>query len=127
MEGIYSVPILIEMTVKISPDYCKEEVEKALLEEFSNRVLPDGRRGFFHSDNFTLGKSLLLSSLVKAAAMVPGVIFVNITKFERMDKLTDIEFGRSRIDVGPFEKILVEYSSVSSDKDLITISINSSI
>ena len=56
---------------------------RRLLEVFSNRVLPDGRRGVFHPDNFTFGQTVYLSPLYAAAQAVAGVDSVVITKFQR--------------------------------------------
>ena len=39
----------------------------ALLDVFSARDLPDGRRGVFHPDNFTFGQPVYLSRLYAAA------------------------------------------------------------
>ncbi len=47
--------------------------EGRLLEIFSAVDLPDGRRGFFHPDNFTFGQPVYLSQVVATAMRVPGV------------------------------------------------------
>jgi len=44
---------------------------------FSNRVLPDGRLGFFHPDNFTFGQFIYLSQIVSTAMGVQGVRWVD--------------------------------------------------
>lgn len=77
------VPLEIEMTVCVQPDYFRGDVKAALLEIFSDRILPDGRRGMFHPDNFTFGQTVYLSRLYAAAQAVPGVASVHITKFQR--------------------------------------------
>ena len=71
---------------------------------FSNRDLPDGRRGFFHPDNFTFGQSVYLSRIYETAMRVQGVCSVTITKFERLDKKQSgdaLEVGAMRM--GMFE------------------------
>jgi hypothetical protein len=78
------VPIDIAMTVSLLPDYFRVHLEAALLDIFSNRALPDGRRGFFHPDNLSFGDSIYLSKLVSAAQTVTGVESVTITKLERL-------------------------------------------
>jgi hypothetical protein len=71
------VSLELEMTVCVLPDYFRSNVKAALLEAFSNRLLPDGRRGFFHPDNFTFGQPVYLSQLYAIAQAVPGVSSVN--------------------------------------------------
>jgi len=77
------VSLEIVMRVCAKPDYFRSEVKAALLEVFSNHLLPDGRRGLFHPDNFTFGQPVFLSRLYAAAQAVPGVASVQITKFQR--------------------------------------------
>jgi hypothetical protein len=71
------VPLDIAFTVCVAPGYFRSKVEKALYEIFSNRVLPDGRLGFFHPDQFSFGQSVYLSRIVAAAMEVPGVHWVD--------------------------------------------------
>ncbi|HKP03819.1 MAG TPA: putative baseplate assembly protein [Chthoniobacterales bacterium] len=77
------VSLEIEMHVCVKPGYFRSEVKAALLDLFSNRVLPDGRRGLFHPDNFSFGQTVYLSPLYAAAQAVPGVASVQITTFRR--------------------------------------------
>jgi Baseplate J-like protein len=77
------VSLEVEMTVCVKPGYFASDVKAALLEAFSNRLLPDGRRGLFHPDNFTFGQPVFSSRLYAAAQAVAGVDSVEITKFQR--------------------------------------------
>lgn len=77
IEGPVFVPLDIVMTVCVQPGFLASNVKAALLEVFSSRDLPDGRRGFFHPDNFTFGQPVYLSRLVAAAMAVPGVAWVD--------------------------------------------------
>ena len=79
------VSLELEMHVCVEPDYFRSDVKAAVLEVFSNRVLPDGRRGLFHPDNFSFGQPVYLSPLYAAAQTVPGVASVNVTMFKRQD------------------------------------------
>lgn len=74
----------IAMRVDVKFDYLRGHVKAALLDIFSNRILPDGRRGFFHPDNLTFGQGIALSQIVAQAYSVPGVESVSITKLERL-------------------------------------------
>ncbi|MBA2362620.1 MAG: putative baseplate assembly protein [Chloroflexia bacterium] len=89
IDGPRSVSLAIEMTVCVGPNYFRGDVRSALLDLFSNRLLPDGRRGVFHPDNFTFGQPVYLSRLYAAAQAVAGVVSVRITRFERQGSPSD--------------------------------------
>lgn len=78
------VGLHIEMTVCVTAGYLRAHVQRELLAAFSNQVLADGTRGFFHPDNFSFGDALYLSKLVAAARKVSGVENVDVTRFERL-------------------------------------------
>ncbi len=77
IEAPLFVPLDIRFTVCVAPGYFRSAVEAALLDVFSDRLLPDGRRGFFYPDNFTFGQPVYLSRVVAAAMQVPGVVWVD--------------------------------------------------
>lgn len=81
----HMVPLEIAMRVEVQPDYFRSDVKAAVLRLFSNRILPDGRRGVFHPDNFTFGQTVYLSPLYAAAQAVEGVASVHIVTFQRRD------------------------------------------
>ncbi len=84
VDAPHFVSLEIEMHVCVKPDHFRSDVKAALLELFSNRVLPDGRRGLFHPDNFTFNQTVYLSPLYAAAQAVPGVASVQINVFQRL-------------------------------------------
>lgn len=84
INGPQFVALEIEMTVCVKPQYFRGDVEAELLRVFSNSVTPDGRRGFFHADNFSFGQPVYLSAIYSAAQMVEGVRFVTIDTFQRL-------------------------------------------
>ena len=71
------------MTICVQPHFLRGHVEAALLELFSNRILPNGKRGFFNPDNLTFGEGIAVSKLVALAQSVPGVQSVTVTRLER--------------------------------------------
>jgi hypothetical protein len=89
------VSLQIEMHVCAKPDYFRTDVQAAILELFSNQILPDGRRGLFHPDNFTFGQTVYLSPLIAAAQALDGVQSVQVTVFQRQgqDDLKPLEAG----------------------------------
>jgi hypothetical protein len=79
------VPLDLGLTVCVLPDYLRGHVEAALVDVFSNRVLPDGRVGFFYPDNLTFGQGIYVSQIVAAAQAVPGVQSVQVARLERYE------------------------------------------
>jgi hypothetical protein len=101
-ERVRSVPLDVTLTVCVLPHYLRGHVEAALADVFSNRTLPDGRRGFFHPDNWDLGENVYRSRLVAAAQAVEGVQTVTVTV-----KRHFVEAGQADPDdfltIGPLE------------------------
>jgi hypothetical protein len=83
IDGPVFVPLAIELNVCVAPGFFRSDMEEALLEALGSQLLPDGRRGFFHPDNFTFGQPLYLSKLVAAITSVVGVEAVDVTRFAR--------------------------------------------
>jgi hypothetical protein len=83
VDGPQFASLDIELEVCVKPDYFRTDVGQQLRSVFSSGTLPDGRRGFFHPDNFTFGQPVWLSAIYAAAQAVPGVASVEVTKFQR--------------------------------------------
>jgi hypothetical protein len=103
VDGPRQVSIEIEIAVCIKPGYFFSDVQKALLDVFSNRSLPDGRRGVFHPDNFTFGQAVYLSSLIAAAQLVTGVDSVVVRKFQRQRLDSNSALQSGKLDLGRLE------------------------
>lgn len=97
------VPLDIAMTVCVLPHYLRGHVEAALLELFSNRVLPNGQLGFFHPDNLSFGEGIYLSKLVAAAQAVTGVENVKVTRLQRLYEGDNDELKAGILRLGPLE------------------------
>jgi hypothetical protein len=78
------VPLDVKLEVCAQPAYERAHVKAALLEVFGARVLPGGKRGFFHPDNLTFGEGIYLSEIIAAAQAVRGVESVTVTRFQRL-------------------------------------------
>lgn len=96
------VPLDIAITICVLPNFLRGHVKAALLDLFSNRVLPGGRKGFFHPDNLTFGTGIALSKLVAVAAAVPGVQSVKVTCLKRLFEPTDY-VQQEFLSIGPHE------------------------
>ncbi len=93
----------VEIKVCVLPDYLTGHVKAELLDLFSNRVLPDGRLGFFHPDNLTFGSGIMISKLVALAHSVTGVENVVVTKLQRYREAPGRELVDGILKIGPLE------------------------
>jgi hypothetical protein len=84
IDGPHFVPLEVEMTVCVKPEYFRGDVRAALLRALGNSDSPDGTRGFFHPDEFSFGQPVYLSALYAKAQKVEGVRFVTIDTFQRL-------------------------------------------
>ncbi|WP_343519434.1 hypothetical protein [Sphingomonas sp.] len=80
-----AVPLEIDLQVCVSERYQRGQVKAALLEVFSNRVLPDGTLGAFHPDRMRFGATVHLSPLIALAQGVAGVVEVKASLFRRFN------------------------------------------
>jgi hypothetical protein len=84
VNGPSYVPLLLEMTVCVQPDYFRADVRAALMRVFSRGWLADGTPALFHPDNFTFGQPVYLSALYEAAQATQGVTSAVIDTFQRL-------------------------------------------
>ena len=103
IDGPQFVPLEIEMTVCVKPNYFRSDVKQALLRIFSNATLPDGERGFFHPDNFSFGQPVYLSTIYAAAQKVEGVRFVTVETFRRLGSTTTQALDEGVLTLGRLE------------------------
>jgi hypothetical protein len=86
IDGPRWVPLELEVFACVEPGYFRGDVERALREVLGSRALADGRRGFFHADNFTFGQSVYLSRLYAAVQDVAGLSRVEVRAFRRQNQ-----------------------------------------
>jgi predicted phage baseplate assembly protein len=87
VDGPRYASLEVELFACALPGYFRSDVKAALLAALGNRNLPDGRRGFFHPDNFTFGQPVYLGRLYEAAQGVEGVDRVEVRAFRRQGAL----------------------------------------
>ena len=121
IDGPRFVPLDIELKVCAKSSYFRADVKESLLDVLSCRRRADGRRGFFHPDNFTFGDTLYLSSLVSAAMEVTGVEWVDVTRFQRWQEQPNQELEKARIDFGRLEIPQVENDPNAPENGLLAI------
>jgi hypothetical protein len=85
VSGAEYVPLKVGITVCVLPNYLRGDVEGAVLNALSNRILPDGTLGFFHPDNLTFGSGVYVSQLLATVQSIAGVQNVMVTELERFE------------------------------------------
>jgi hypothetical protein len=97
------VPIALALDICVLPNYLQAHVKAALLATFSNAILPDGTRGFFHPDNLSFGDSIPASVLIARAQAVPGVMSVTLKTLERYGEDSRAALILGVLLIGPME------------------------
>jgi hypothetical protein len=97
------VSLEVEMFVCVDHEHFRGDVGRAIRRLFGTGVLPDGRRGVFHPDNFTFGQPVYLSPLYAAAESVAGVESVEIRKFRRQGIAATDAVDTGVLQFGPLE------------------------
>jgi hypothetical protein len=116
-------PLEIEMRVCVEPDYFRSDVKAALLQTFSSRRLPDGRRGVFHPDNFTFGQAVYLSPLYAAAEAIDGIASAQITTFQRQGQASREALDRGKLELGRLEIARLENNPDFPERGVFRVSL----
>jgi hypothetical protein len=77
------VSLDVTLHICVLPEYFRADILQAVDRVLSVDVLPDGRLGFFHPDNFSFGEPVYLSRIIAAAQAVEGVEAVRPEVFQR--------------------------------------------
>jgi hypothetical protein len=97
------VPLELDLDLCAAPGYFREDVAQAVRDTLSNRLLPDGRRGFFYPGNFTFGDPVYLSRLYAAVEHVEGVDSLAVRRLRRFGRADAGELEQGVLEVGPWE------------------------
>lgn len=81
-----AVPLDLDLSVCVQPDALRASVRRDLGYALGSGLLSDGRRAFFHPDNFTFGTALYVSRLIAAVVAVSGVASAEVTALGRRGK-----------------------------------------
>jgi hypothetical protein len=101
-------------------------------EALGSGTLPDGRRGFFHPDNFTFGQRFYLSTLYAAVEAVAGVQSVIVSAIHRQYALepeaeTRANLARGFIDVGEFAVIRLDNAPSFPENGILHLNLQGGI
>jgi predicted phage baseplate assembly protein len=97
------VALDITLHICVLADYFRSDVLAAVRAVLGAGVLPDGRLGVFHPDNFTFGQPVYLSPIVAAAQAVEGVEAVWVQKFRRLESPDPAAIENGVIPIGRLE------------------------
>lgn len=101
------VPLDLRIRVCIAPDYWLEDLRSLLEQEFSNRWTSDGRRGFFHADEWTFGQALHRSAIEGRLHRIAGVQHVISIAMQRFNAGQPGTAGAAVLDVAADEVVLL--------------------
>jgi hypothetical protein len=113
----------LELAVEVCArhGYFRGDVQVAVREALSARVLPDGSRGFFHPENFTFGDPIYVSRLYAAIEQVAGVDSVAIRKLTRFGQPQRDELDRGVLAIGPWEIARLENDPSFAEHGVLTV------
>jgi hypothetical protein len=103
VEGPDYVPLEIELTVCVDPDYFPSNVEQSLLQALVTGGQANGEPALFAPGNFVLGQPVYLSPIYAAARAVAGVQTVTATVFQPQGVATKTYLHQGAIPMGPFQ------------------------
>lgn len=119
--GPVAVPLELALTVVVRRGYLRTRVQRGVVDALAPVDLGDGRLGFFHPDNFTMGQPVYLSAVYGAVLAVDGVESVVATIFRRYGDPTSGGLPDGRILVGPLEVVRLDADLSLPDRGLLTL------
>jgi hypothetical protein len=99
----------------------RTDVQTAVRDALSARVLPDGSRGFFHPGHFTFGDPVYVSRLYAAIEQVAGVDSVAIRKLTRFGQQQRDELDRGVLALGPWEIARLDNDPSFAEHGVLTV------
>jgi hypothetical protein len=97
------ISLEITLCVCVLPHFQRGHIKAELLKIFSDRLLPNNKKGLFHPDNLSFGDGIYLSRLVAAAQAIAGIESVQVTQLERQFEGPNDEVKNGILPLGPFE------------------------
>jgi uncharacterized phage protein gp47/JayE len=121
LQSPWYVSLEIELQVEVDPNYFRGHVKQSLLAILGNGLLPDGRKGLFYPDSFTLGQTVYLSPIYAAARSVAGVLSVMATSFQPQGVNTTQYLTAGEIKLGSFQLARLENDPSLPDHGQLTL------
>ena len=104
------VPLDVALHICVKPGLLPRRGARAVRDVLSSVLLPDGRLGAFHPDNFTFGQPVYASRVIAAAQSVEGVESVRLDRFQRLVDPGPADAGERR---GPDRRAWKSRSSIT--------------
>lgn len=118
------VSLELKLNVCVQPDYFRADVKAGLLDALSSRLLPGGKRGLFHPDNFSFGQTVYLSEIYAAAHAVPGVASAQVVTFQRQGTDDPSYLDSAQLPIGRLEIARLENSRNYPEHGVLRLDIN---
>jgi hypothetical protein len=115
------VALDVALHVCVKPAYPRSDIVKAVRDALSSALVPDGRRGPFHPDNFTFGQPVYLSPIVAAAQAIEGVDSVRVDRFERLVDPSPATIEDGVISIGRLEIARLDNDPNFPDRGLLGV------
>ncbi|OHX36211.1 putative baseplate assembly protein [Methylomonas sp. LWB] len=115
------VPLALILKVCVRPGFLQSQIKASLQTMFSNRVLADGQRGFFHPDNLSFGDGVYLSRIVAAAQKVAGVAGVEVSELRRLFEAADDAIATGVLTLAPLEIARLDNDKGFPEHGLLTL------
>lgn len=123
LRGPRFVPLDIRIVVCVAPEYWREDLRYVLEQEFSNTWTSDGRRGFFHPDEWTFAEALHRSQIEGRLQRIPGVEHVVSIIMKRFNSPTPGVPDIEQLEMGYDEVVLLDNSPNHLERGLIRFDI----
>jgi len=118
---VATVPIHLELAIRVHSEYRLAPVRAALLAVFGDGILPGGAPALFHRSNWNFGGSVYVSRLVAAAQAVAGVESVEVVRLQRMFGATDDAVDRGVLAIGPMEIARMDNDASAPENGRLTL------
>ena len=119
------VSLEITLQICVDPAYFVGDVESALLQVLSNRILPNGQPAIFYPDNFTFGQTVYLSPIYAAARSVAGVTSVVATVFQPQGAPATSQYlDAGELPLGPLQVARLDNDRSQPDHGQLTLNLN---
>ena len=117
------VPLEIHVDVCAGEPYWREDLRFVLEQEFSDGWTSDGRRGFFHPDEWTFGQALHRSAIEGRIARIAGIEHVVRITMKRFSAPQPGRPGAEVLEIGFDEVVLLANDPDHLERGLIRFDI----
>ncbi len=117
------VPLAVTLDVCVAAHVSRATVRAELLARLGSGRCRDRQLGFFHPDSLRYGDGVTVSALVTAAAAVPGVTSVVVTRLERLGEGPNQELQNGILPIGAMEVAQLDNDPSFPDRGTLTLTV----